>query len=88
MEVIHPLTNYRKAAKLTQRELADKVGVARETIGRWETGKRTIEDRLLPKVSEVTGISKAELRPDLAELLRPLAPEVGGLDETTPEAAT
>ena len=65
----HPLTAYRKSAKLTQRELAEHLGVARETIGRWETGKRAIDDELLPRVAKVTGIAKAVLRPDLAALL-------------------
>jgi transcriptional regulator with XRE-family HTH domain len=34
------LRELREAAELTQQELADKVGVKREAIARWEGGKR------------------------------------------------
>ena len=69
MEAAHPLKTYREAQRLTQSALAERLGVARTTIARWETGERNIDDDLLPKVSELTGITKAVLRPDLALLL-------------------
>jgi transcriptional regulator with XRE-family HTH domain len=64
----HPLVTYRKQHGLTQKALAGKLDVARETVARWETGRR-IDDELLPKVSEYTGIPRGILRPDLAKLL-------------------
>ena len=65
---MHPLVTYRKQHALTQKGLAAYLEVARETVARWETGRR-IDDELLPKVSERTGIPRGALRPDLAKLL-------------------
>lgn len=72
MEGIHPLKAYREKQdpRLSQGELADLLGVARETVTRWESGARKIDEQKLPVVSEKTGIPKRELRPDLAEVMR------------------
>ena len=72
MESLHPLKRYRdeQVPPLTQDDLAGLLGVSKASVSRWETGARKIDDELLPKVAEVTGISKAELRPDLAALLK------------------
>lgn len=67
-DAVHPLVTYRKQQRLTQKGLAALLEVARETVARWETGRR-IDDDLLPRVSERTGITRSALRPDLAELL-------------------
>ena len=67
-DVVHPLAAYRKRRGLTQRALAAELDVARETVARWETGRK-IDDDLLPKVSDRTGIPRGMLRPDLAKLL-------------------
>jgi DNA-binding XRE family transcriptional regulator len=67
-EAEHPLVTYRKSRDLTQAQPADELDVARETVARWETGRR-IDDKLLPRVSERTGIARGVLRPDLAVLL-------------------
>lgn len=69
---VHPLVAHRRQHKLTQRELAERLDVARTTVARWETGRR-IDSDLVPRVSERTGIAPAALRPDLARLLK--APE-------------
>jgi len=68
-----PLTTYRETQvpPLSQQQLADRLGVARETVARWESGTRKIDNDLLPIVAEKTGISKDLLRPDLAQLMRP-----------------
>lgn len=67
----HPLKNYRENQnpKLSQQALAKKLGVARLTVLRWETGERKINPSKLSDVEEKTGIPARELRPDLAELL-------------------
>jgi len=69
METTHPLKQYREAHEppLTQQGLAELLGVARETVTRWESGARKIDEEKLPIVSERTGIAPATLRPDLAE---------------------
>lgn len=65
----HPLKDFRKGQHLTQGQLAERLGVARTTVARWETGERNIGDDVLPRVSELTGIAKTDLRPDLVKLL-------------------
>lgn len=68
MERVHPLKAYRSREKLTQGQLAKLLGVERETVGRWETG-RNPDSKLLPRIAARTGIPAKELRPDLAENL-------------------
>lgn len=76
MDDIQPLTvlkDFREAQDppLTHQGLADLLDVARETVSRWESGARKIDEDKLPMVSEKTGISPRALRPDLAKLLDP-----------------
>jgi len=58
---------------LSQQALADLLGVKRETVNRWESGARKIDEEKLPTVAEKTGLAPAVLRPDLAALLREAA---------------
>jgi DNA-binding transcriptional regulator YdaS (Cro superfamily) len=69
MQDVHPLKTYRanQTPKLSQAGPAAKLGVARLTVLRWETGERKVDPSLIPKVTEKTGISAKELRPDLIE---------------------
>jgi transcriptional regulator with XRE-family HTH domain len=69
MDTIYPIKAFRERLELSQQQLADLLGVARETISRWETGARKIDGDLLHRVVERTGIPATELRPDLAKLL-------------------
>ena len=71
---IHPLVAYRRQHRMTQKALGSHLDVARETVARWETG-RPIDDKLLPRVAERTGIPRATLRPDLAKLLEEVSTE-------------
>lgn len=72
MESIHPLRAYRERQnpRLTQKQLADRLGVKKATVSRWETGARKLDETKLTEVAEATGIAPSDLRPDLAELLR------------------
>lgn len=65
----HPLAKYRDDRGLTQEALGRELGVTGVTVSRWETKKRKIDDELLPKVAEHTGIAPEILRPDLKKLL-------------------
>lgn len=56
MTTKHPLTAYREANEMTVGELATLLKVSRQTIWRWENEKRRPDDRLLPVVSNLTGI--------------------------------
>jgi transcriptional regulator with XRE-family HTH domain len=78
----HPLKTYRsqQEPRLSQEQLAARLGVTRTTVARWETRAQNIDDDLLPLVSEKTGISKAELRPDLVEKLRALLSQPGAAE--------
>jgi transcriptional regulator with XRE-family HTH domain len=65
--MVHPLKAYRETQtpKMSQAALAKRLGVARLTVLRWETGERKIDPSNLPAVAEKTGIPAKELRPDL-----------------------
>lgn len=71
-----PLKKYREQQNppLSQEQLAEAIGVSRVTVTRWESGKRKVGETLLSIVSEETGIPVAELRPDLAALLKDKEP--------------
>lgn len=65
------LKNFRASRGLTQAALGRELGgLSDVTISRWETGERRIDDDLVPKVADYTGIPRSELRPDLADLLK------------------
>lgn len=51
----------RKEMKLTQEELAGKLGVNNKTISRWETGKYMPDLSLFPLLSDVLGVSVNDL---------------------------
>lgn len=70
----HPLAQYRfDNGRQSQEALAKALEVSGVTISRWETGARRIDEAILPRVVERTGIPAAVLRPDLAELMSPVA---------------
>ena len=51
----------RKEQKLTQQELADKLGVSPKTISKWETGGGLPDISFLKKISEIFNITIEEL---------------------------
>lgn len=60
MEMSYPLMSLAAArvnAKLTQKELADKVGVSESTIVAWESGRRYPNVRMLGKIEQALGVS-------------------------------
>jgi transcriptional regulator with XRE-family HTH domain len=65
------LKSFRGKQELSRRQLANSLGVDRMTVWRWEEDKRRIDDDILPRVVEYTGIPASTLRPDLARLLAP-----------------
>jgi len=67
---IHPLQAYREQHSLSRPAMAKILDVAPSTVWRWEKRKRDIKQNELMKVSGATGISPADLRPDLARLMR------------------
>lgn len=69
MQAISPLKAFRQKQepKLSQAALAERLGVTRLTVTRWESGVRKIDPDLVPLVAERTGIPAKELRPDIVE---------------------
>lgn len=55
------LQKYRKREGLTQKELADLVGVTHNTIWRWETGKAAPKISDIEKLAEVLQVTTKEL---------------------------
>lgn len=47
----------RKGQRLTQQELADKIGVSLMTVLRWEKGERTPNALIMPQIAEVLNTS-------------------------------
>lgn len=67
----------RKKANLSQEALAERIGVSRQAISKWETGEAAPEISKLPLLARVFGVTADWLLDDAAE------PEAG----TTQEAA-
>lgn len=55
------LSDKRKAAGITQNDLADALCIDRSTIAKWETGKAYPRAALLPKIAQVLGCTVDEL---------------------------
>ena len=51
----------RKELKLTQSELAEKLGVTDRSISNWENGKNMPDYSLLPQLSEILDVSLNDL---------------------------
>ena len=51
----------REGRKLTQAELADKIGVSSKTVSKWETAKGLPDITLLQPLAEALGVSVIEL---------------------------
>lgn len=55
------IKDFRLLRKMKQRELAEKVGVTRLTIARYESGARKPDVYTLQKISEVLGCTLEDL---------------------------
>lgn len=56
-EISKNLLYYRKRAGLTQKQLADKIGVKNTAVSNWESGNNSIDIDTLCLVCEVFGIT-------------------------------
>jgi transcriptional regulator with XRE-family HTH domain len=73
----NPVKSYRLRAGMKVRQLAEKWGTSFATLSRIENGMQRIPENLLPVISEATGISPAELRPDLVKRSEKLSEILG-----------
>ncbi len=56
-EISKNLVFYRKKNNLTQKKLAEKIGVKNNTISQWENGTNSIDIELLFKICDILGVS-------------------------------
>ena len=61
MKLSENILQFRKALGLSQEQLAEQVGVSRQSISKWETGQSSPELDKLVVLSRVFGISTDEL---------------------------
>lgn len=61
---MHRIRELRKAKKLSQQELAVKIGVDRSTIAKWETGTNSPRTDKLRQLSKILECSLDELLPE------------------------
>ena len=63
------LSQLRKFYKITQDELAGRLGVSRQAVSKWETGVTVPDIELLLKLSEIYGVSINDiLKADLTKI--------------------
>lgn len=55
------LQEYRKTAGMDQRDLADELGIAVQTVSSWETGARRPNIDMLIRLTEIFGCTADEL---------------------------
>lgn len=61
MEIGKKIMNLRKEKGLSQEELAEKVGVARQTISKWELGETSPDLKQAKELSKIFNVSLDEL---------------------------
>lgn len=59
------IKKYRQKFELNQKELGEMIGLTQPMISAVENGNKRLDPSRVKKISEITGISKHELRPDL-----------------------
>lgn len=70
MEIGNKISELRKKSGLSQEELAEKVGVARQTISKWELGETSPDLRQSKELSKIFKVSLDELTDnDIKEVL-------------------
>ncbi|MBR2836483.1 MAG: helix-turn-helix transcriptional regulator [Coriobacteriales bacterium] len=65
MELRDSISEHRRAAGLTQEELAEKYGVSRQTVGKWEQGKAIPELDKLIMLCDIFGCTLDDLTSEI-----------------------
>lgn len=58
---VKDIRSLRKGAGMTQEELADKLGVAVNTVSRWEKGKYIPSPKYIKQMAEMFGANGADI---------------------------
>jgi transcriptional regulator with XRE-family HTH domain len=61
----HPLVKYREKAGLTQEQLAERLQVSRALVSLIESGARAVTPAHAKAWSQITGIPKSKLCPEI-----------------------
>jgi transcriptional regulator with XRE-family HTH domain len=80
---VSPLRRLRQQAVMSQQQLADESGVARDTISKLETGQRRAYPTTIHKLAAGLGVEPRELVE--AREGRPRAPEISNSQEDRPK---
>ncbi len=85
MKLNEKILHYRRAAKLSQEELAELVGVSRQAVSKWELGEATPEVDKLLALARAFGVTIDELLSEAepAPAAPPPAPAGDSLDKLT-----
>ena len=60
-KIVLRIADLRKKAKVTQQELAERIGVSFQTVSKWETGVNMPDITILPILSDYFKVSTDQL---------------------------
>ena len=89
MEIGQSIQEARKKAKLTQKELAEKVGIATITVQQYERGVRTPKIETLQKIAQALNIDVGVLYGEVAYLRlvdKSEQTDAGGVGSVNPQS--
>lgn len=59
--MIENIRQYRERAEITQKEMADRLGVKQSAVSMWETGTALPRADMLPKIAKLLGCTISDL---------------------------
>ena len=83
-EIADRLTQIRKEKGMSQEELAEKLGVSRQAVSKWERAESAPDTDNLIALAKLYGVTLDELLNADTEPDRPAAPEDDPIDPETP----
>ena len=60
LKLSHNIIRLRHEKKLTQKELADFLGVTKASVSKWENAQNTPDILLLPQIAAFFGVTRSE----------------------------
>ena len=59
--MIENIRQYRERAEITQKEMADRLGVKQSAVSMWDTGAALPRADMLPKIAKLLGCTISDL---------------------------